>query len=293
MRWIYILECEDNHYYVGETRKLYSRFWQHENGSGSVNTSIYPVINIIAIYPLNKIGRFIEYNEKVNNNDYSLNYNIYFKRGRELYENFNNYNNDNEDEYGFCQYWVENNIVEKMMHIHKENWKNIRGGKYTRFDVDYKYPNNKNIEDLPSCKCGLPCDIRKDEKKNYLYFRCPKKNMWDDIKDLFDIEEEPCDFFMRYNKDKYYKKKYENKKNEIKLLTNKSYWLKSLVGCQYQYCVGGCGKDYDSDNTIRYSGKAINLCFDCFINKNTELKKKYSVYEISDECMILSSSDDD
>jgi len=272
MRWIYILQCQDNHYYVGETKKLYSRFWQHKNESGGVNTSIYPVINIIAIYPLNKVGRFIEYNEKVNNNDYSF----------DLYEDFDKY--CDEDEY--CQYWVENNIVEKMIYIHKDNWKNIRGGKYTRFDIDYKYPNNKTINDLPSCKCGLPCDIRKNEKKNYLYFRCPKKNMWDDIKELFDIEDEPCDFFMKYNKDKYYKKIYE--KNKIKLLTNKSYWLKSLVGSQYQYCIGGCGKDYDGDNTIRYSGKSINLCFDCFINKNNELRRKYS-----NKCTILSSSDDE
>ena len=110
--------------------------------------------------------------------------------------------------------------------------------------------------------------------------------MWDDIKELFDIEDEPCDFFMKYNKDKYYKKIYE--KNKIKLLTNKSYWLKSLVGSQYQYCIGGCGKDYDGDNTIRYSGKSINLCFDCFINKNNELRRKYS-----NKCTILSSSDDE
>ena len=69
----------------------------------------------------------------------------------------------------------------------KDNWRKIRGGKYTRFNVEYSHPNNKYIENLPICKCGLPCDIRKNEENNYLYFRCAKKNMWPEMKEEFDI----------------------------------------------------------------------------------------------------------
>ena len=70
-------------------------------------------------------------------------------------------------------------------------------------------------------------------------------------------------------------------------LVNKSYWLNQLVGGQYEFCVGGCGKQYDENNTIRYSRKAINLCFDCFINKNDELSKKYNINNIlKGKCLI-------
>ena len=45
MRWIYILKCsedyENNIYYIGQTKRLYRRFWEHDGGKGGVNTSIY------------------------------------------------------------------------------------------------------------------------------------------------------------------------------------------------------------------------------------------------------------
>ena len=54
MRWVYILRCEEGYYYIGETSRLYRRFWEHENGLGGLNTSIYPPINIVAIYPVRR-----------------------------------------------------------------------------------------------------------------------------------------------------------------------------------------------------------------------------------------------
>tara|TARA_Y100000389_G_C17009998_1_gene293658 strand:- start:147 stop:497 length:351 start_codon:yes stop_codon:yes gene_type:complete len=99
--------------------------------------------------------------------------------------------------------------------------------------------------------------------------------MWTNIKKEFNIQEESCNYFMKYTKDIEYKIYFNKQKKIIKDLVNKSYWLKYLVGGQYEFCVGGCGKEYNSDNTIRYSRQAINLCFDCFINKNDELSKKY------------------
>jgi len=49
---------------------------------------------------------------------------------------------------------------------------------------------------------------------------------------------------------------------------------------------GGCGKEYDENNTIRYLRTAINLCFDCFIYKNEELAKKYNQYIPLGKCLI-------
>jgi len=45
MRWVYILQCEDSYFYVGETSRLYRRFWEHQDGLGGL--IIAKVINEI------------------------------------------------------------------------------------------------------------------------------------------------------------------------------------------------------------------------------------------------------
>ncbi len=35
MAWVYILRCADDSYYVGSTRNLDGRLWQHQNGKGA------------------------------------------------------------------------------------------------------------------------------------------------------------------------------------------------------------------------------------------------------------------
>lgn len=277
MRWIYILQCEDDYFYVGETSRLYRRFWEHQNGLGGLNTSLYPPQQIIAIYEVNRLGKFFEYTEKIRNNDYDLHYNIYFDRGG-IIENFNI-----DDDCGYDSLWVENIITEKMMLNNELNWGKIRGGKYVRFDIEYKFPQNEFVKELPNCNCGIPCDVKQNEKDNYLYFRCAKKNMWNKMREEFEIYEEPCKFFMKYTKDNKYKFEYEKQKQKVKTLIKNSFWLKELIGSHFDYCIGGCGKEYDGDNTIRYSCRAINLCFDCFINKNEELAKQYNRFE---KCLI-------
>lgn len=286
MRWVYILECDDGYFYVGKTKRLYRRFWEHENGRGGVNTSVYEPQNIVAIYAVNKLEKFFEYSKMVR--EYNLTNHFYFDRNHNIYFNRDGLIEKFNIEYDDCDcLWVENNITEKMMIANKENLKKIRGGKYTRFDVDYTFPTNEFVNELPMCNCGLPCDVKTNEDNNYLYFRCAKKNMWDEMREEFGIDVEPCKFFMKYINDKIFKIEYENRKEKILSLVNASFWLKNLVGCHYEYCVGGCGKEYDSNNTIRYSRKAINLCFECFINKNEELAKKYiKQYKPIGKCLI-------
>jgi hypothetical protein len=272
MHWVYILKCENNHYYVGETTRLYTRFWEHLEGNGGLNTSIYKPTDIVAIYKVSTICKFIDYNYIIINNIC----NIYFNRGESILKTFNIDTNTEYD--NLC---AENNVTECMMLNNIDNWQNIRGGKYTRFDVEYTFPDNNHIKHLPLCKCGFPCDIKKHKEYNYLYFRCPKKNMWSDLKIQFNIVDEPCSYYKKYTNDNDYNKFYEEKKKKISDLVNKSYWLKELIGGNYEFCVGGCGKEYDENNSIRYSRRAINLCFDCFIQKNEELKNKYN--ELSNE----------
>ena len=272
MRWVYILRCEDDYYYVGETKRLYRRFWEHNKGCGGLNTSIHTPEGIVAIYKVTNLGNFFEYNSNVID---TINNQTGYDKW--LLKSFND-----DVEYGHDNLDAENNITECLMISNQDNWEKIRGGKYTRFNVEYKFPVNDYVKELPICKCGIPCDIKKNEDKNYLYFRCAKKNMWESLKDQFDIDEEPCNFYMEYTKDKQFRIEETNKfqagTNTLKELFKKSFWLKNVViddeDEPYQ-CVGNCGRR-SSSIKLTYSNQKRNLCFDCFIDKNEELAKKYN-----------------
>ncbi len=282
MKWVYILKCEDDYYYVGETTRLYRRFWEHSDGCGGLNTSIYRPEGIVAIYKVNNLGKFFEYNSNVidtiNNN-----YTIYNQSGynKWLLKKFND-----DVEYDYDNLEAENDITECLMINNRDNWEKIRGGKYTRF-IEYKFPKNDYVKELPICKCGVPCDIKKNEDKNYLYFRCAKKNMWDSLKEQFDIDEKPCNFYMEYSKDKQFRleeiKKFEDKNKTLKELFKKSNWLENVeINGNDKVCVGGCGK-INQNVKLTYENEKRNLCFDCFINKNDEISQKY---KIQGKCLI-------
>ena len=271
MRWIYILQCHAGFFYVGTTSRLYRRFWEHLSGNGGVNTAIHPPEKIVAVYPVNRLGKFFDYSTKVRNGDYNLGYNIYFDRGGVI-EAFN----DGKDEEGggYDSIWIENVVVEKMMSDNASIWKSIRGGKYVRSDVEYPFPRVQVARDLPNCNCGLPCDVVQHREQPYLYFRCAKKNMWGQMRDELGIDDEPCAFFMKYTHDSQFRPEYEARKTKLKSLTSRSYWLKQALGL-HEHCIGGCGRPYDGDYTIRYERRAINLCFDCFLDKYNELAARY------------------
>ena len=284
MRWVYILRCENDYFYVGETSRLYRRFWEHKKGGGGLNTSIYPPEELVAIYKVHTICKFIDYNKYVSK--------IIDRHWEPEYVTFKlrDFNEGNEEYYddNLC---AENNIAECMMIHNKDNWENIRGGKYIRFDCQYKFPNNEHIKELPLCKCGLPCDIRKNEDKNYLYFRCAKKNMWDKLREEFDIDDETCNFFMVYTKDKPLKiqenNNFEERRKKLKELYKKSFWLKNVEINDRNYpnqCIGGCNRTSESIK-LTYFNEKRNLCFDCFIQKNEELKNKYENLNIR-KCLI-------
>ena len=273
---IYILSCENDYYYVGETKRLYRRFWEHQDGLGGLNTSTYKPIKIIAIYKVNTICKFLDYNNYVNqiiNGTWHTNYK-HFKL---------KYFNDECEENHNGNLYAENNITECLMIHNKDKWNKIRGGKYTRFDIKYNYPVNDYIKDLPLCNCGLPCDIKKNEDKNFLYFRCAKKNIWDKLIKEFDIDNKPCNFFIEYIKDKTLKLEENNKFQEknliLKELLKKSYWLDNVeINDENNLiqCIGDCDRT-SKDIKLSYNYEKRNLCFDCFIEKNEELSKKYKI----------------
>jgi hypothetical protein len=185
MHWVYILNCEDGYYYVGETTRLFRRFWEHGEGAGGANTKKYKPESLAAIYKVSTLGKFFSYCESIDSGI----------RDGEIFDNFNV---NAEEKYNHLI--MENNIAECLMQNKPDVWEKIRGGTYTQFNKKYTYPNNKSAKEIPLCDCGVPCDIKKAKNNTYLYFRCPKKNMWDGIKKEFNTTP-PCKFFMKYMKD--------------------------------------------------------------------------------------------
>jgi predicted GIY-YIG superfamily endonuclease len=302
MQWIYILKCEDNIYYVGQTSRLYRRFWEHQDGKGGLNTSIYTPEKVVAIYKVSNIIKFIDYNKQIINinNDENLKRSYYtgFNNPKYVLNNWDDIDSVGNDDKQTASNTSENNIAECMMLHNKDNWENIKGGKYVRFDCKYKFPTNEYIKELPLCNCGLPCDVKKHENKEYIFFRCAKKNMWKKFKDEFEIEDEPCKFYREYLTDIELrieeKKNFDERRKKFGELMKNSFWLEN-VPCEEDGVLGECvlcntyvwcdRQGEFKNNGITYHNIRRLLCFDCFINKNEELKKKYDIFN-NGKCFI-------
>jgi hypothetical protein len=340
MYWIYVIECLDNSdddsdddsdetnsksttpitygkvYYIGQTKRLFRRFKEHNIGK-TMNTSIYKPIKLIALYRANNLARYFEYSDNIYT-DEVIKENAAFT-GRSFddmkikYAGKCNYllNKFDEEDWdsGGDILEIENKITESIMN--KNIDKKIRGGKYVRFNCNYSKP--KDLIDLPYCHCKLPCDVTKKDDEDYLYFRCAKKNIWKDANKFFgNIDDnEPCKFFQKYIKDEGFKAYKVERTKKLRNLFKNSEWLLNIpnydersYGCYYGNCIGKgdpyldlsdeeveekrCCK-YKSKDMISYSGNKKVLCFDCFINYNKELSIKYSKAKY----MIMSDSEDD
>lgn len=271
MYWIYILECENKVLYVGQTSRLFRRFWEHERGVGGVNTSIFKPIRVVAVYKLSTLGNFFYYNKFIYDSLSDHNYYLYFNNLKYL-DRFNKYHDYNKLQ-------IENNIAECLM-IQLDNWTRVRGGMYTRFDKEYKKPINKYLENLPLCDCNLPCDIKYSKKDKFLYFRCPKKNLWNKVP--MNDHSKACKFYKEYTKDIKYRevllKKREEYRQEIRKLFKKGgRWLENIPKLNGDICVGGCQRSLYKN--ICYSYEDKRLCWDCFKNNSDTLEKEYDIFK--------------
>ena len=61
MDWIYIIRCEYDNYYVGKTKRLYRRMWEHMNGTGSIFTTEFEPEEVVAIYKTDEIDDFLKF----------------------------------------------------------------------------------------------------------------------------------------------------------------------------------------------------------------------------------------
>jgi len=209
VHWIYIFRCKNNTFYVGETTRLYRRFWEHDDGECK-NTRIFTPIGLEAIYKSDNMGNFFNYNERILSIDENLNtYHIGFWNPKYLFDNWSDITERGD------HLQTETNVAD-CIKINRKGC-NVRGGKYTRFGAKYSKPDDYFIKHLPMCSCGLPCDVKK--KDDYLYFRCPKKNFWDDMYQKFEIIGEPCDYFQKYTKDFKIRNSYQNFVNQKTKIT--------------------------------------------------------------------------
>lgn len=200
-KWIYVLACDNDVTYVGSTTRLFRRFWEHDSGNGGLNTSINEPKQILAIYKANTIDNFIHYNLQVSNilQDKSLqwNWNHGYYNPKFMLHNWDNL----EDPLDVSDTRAENFIAERFMIHDPPTWKSIRGGKYVRTDIQYSFPDDKHLPDLPMCFCGLPCDVKKHPDKPHLFFRCSRKNAFDAFRSQFNFFHQPCKFYQEYSKD--------------------------------------------------------------------------------------------
>ena len=238
------------------------------------------------------MGVFFKYNEKIINNKKLQNtFGSGFNNLRYLLNNWNKIGGWNHRE-------IENNIAECMMLSDYHDWKDIRGGKYIRFNCNYKFPVNEYVKELPLCNCRLPCDVIK--KGNCIFFRCPKKNFWPDIREEFEIKDEPCKFFKEYttcnskiSKDESWLENVpshkvlsggDNKKHSAyciayDAMNEKKYreeygedyedWRK--YGGVYSEC-----RYYKDRDMINYKGVRRCLCNECFEKHKLELSKIFT-----------------
>jgi len=287
MHWIYILECHDGYIYIGETTRLFTRMWEHSDGRGGLNTELHPPKKILAIYKIDSLGKFLEYNDHVDKaNKKELKYDMLLLRTIEDIEK----NRTSE----FDNLKLENYVVEYMMHINKDYWTIIRGGRYVKSDIEYSFPKNNILKDLPKCYCNLPCTIRYNTKKKTMFFICPVNNFFSTMIEKFETEEielnlNECKFYSEYHKDRELKIEYEKsisketdyeqQDNRIilfqQLYAKSKGWIFNLPDGNYDFCVGGCGRK--NVRMIKWKNSYKSVCHDCFIYKNDELKEKYEI----------------
>ena len=208
VHWVYIVECNDNFIYVGETEYIYKRLQQHITGKGGKNTHAHIPNKLIGLYKVCDNQSFYQYNSAVKNNVDTKNI---------------------IDEWGSWgdNLFIENNFTERHFYERKDNstygsgkeWYRVRGGKYTRADLDnfyngYKWASEdtkrgfgatnpvsrkkeEDIVDRPLCNCGMPCEVKINKDKTCIYFVCALKNVWSEFNANIEVGG-ICDFWKIY-----------------------------------------------------------------------------------------------
>jgi predicted GIY-YIG superfamily endonuclease len=281
VHWVYVLECEDDYVYIGETTRLFRRFTEHITGRGGANTHKNRPNKLIGLYKVCDNYSFIKYRNSIKSGQY----NKFI---------IDDWENDGDN------LLIENHITERFFYERRDNdyygggleWYKVRGGKYTKENLDtivasYKWASEKegrmckagnpinnipvdDIVDRPLCNCGNPSEVKLSKDRSKIYFICSLKNVWDEFYSYLEIDE-ACDFWQLYTEDAILKVEYEISKK-------RSYesWVKNIPITKSKVFPDSC----ISCNTLEYvpifNSGPRRLCQSCIVKKYTELKEKYN-----------------
>lgn len=275
MHWIYVLQCEDGHVYVGQTQRLFARFADHFSRK-VINTGIYRPYALIGLYKVANNISFMEYHHTIKYTKSDYHPNLLLDWGN--------------DSHAF--YMVENLITERYMYEKKEDWWKVRGGKYTKImdDVNvicfpwtkqhfYKKIQKKTLLDRPLCHCGYPCEVVKTQK-NQIMFKCPlniQKELWHNQLPIHISE--PCSFFEPYKEDEVKKNKYLALEELFQEYSSET-WVDHLPILENRHCYNHhypCLVCKKKKYFSMYAKNAYRqVCKQCFIKKYETLKKDFS-----------------
>ena len=280
VNWIYVLECDDNYIYVGETQKLYQRLNQHVKNRGCASTVKHKPKKLIGLYKVNDNYSFMMYRNAIKSGEYN----------KFIIADWNDVDGDH--------LLIENHITERFIHERKNNncygngleWYKVRGGKYTYESLDETVYINKwasekegriaharthiesipeeNIVDRPLCKCNIPAEVKLSKDKTKIYFVCSLKNVWDNFFTGININE-PCDFWKMYTEDNKIKKQYDIIKTR-----SKENWITNIPE-KYSSTNSACISCNKYDYLGVYNKGTRRLCQSCLLTKYDSLKKEY------------------
>lgn len=184
MHWIYIIKCNNDKAYVGETKNLFSRLNQHISNRGSKHTIENKPEAICGLYKVHSNYRFLMYCREIENENPNK------EKIQHILDTFNDVEWNNKD-------WarkIEDFMTENLLQY---NDIDVNGGKYVndnKHDI-HKQFSVKELNIVPLCKCGFPAEIKmvKNSKYYKLYFTCCLKNVWSGMRtDYKKIEIYPC-----------------------------------------------------------------------------------------------------
>jgi len=263
VHWVYVLECEDDYIYVGETTRLFSRFREHLEHRGGANTYRHTPLRLIGLYKVNENTAFMEYRNAILGDDYN----------QFLLDNWGE-NGDNLT--------IENHITERFFYERRDKaggleYK-VRGGKYTRDDDDTVYLSysptiriipTEQIVDRPLCKCGNPSEVKLSKDKSKIYFVCALKNVWPEFCSNLEVGD-PCNFWQLYNEDLTLKTRYES----VKMLS-RELWVANIPASLYKIHPEPCISCEKTNYLPVFNGGVRRLCQSCLSTKYDSLKEQY------------------
>ena len=186
-------------FYVGVTKRLYTREYEHIFKNSSVNTTDNCPVSLLGIYDCYKNNLFMEASKScIDYNNLDINATAYdrtyqYKKAYFAIKNIENKWTNISDDVDISREYIENCITEKMIKIHGLD--KVRGGIYLR--ENYVIKNSYDVYDVrPHCECGIPCDINLSDKNEY-YFRCASKNIWSNFRSSLEVNT-ACKFYSKF-----------------------------------------------------------------------------------------------